>query len=227
MGKLSNKIANSLNDAIKDAAEVIIDDSGSVSSDVESLLNSGVEANKKRRNQKEKPTQNKAEQKTDDNSLFSALIPQEESSKEKEKYPKTYEEVCEHEIHQAHERNLPEPDFDFRTMFEKSDRKWFVRILEPLGEKELLHVKIRTVYPRMLIAVEEKTPLCHCIGYNMRNQIFDTEYEARNFFDTVKVSKKYYVEPIKKEYDYEEEDDDMSVSEEEYNKLMKEGDNNE
>lgn len=215
MAKLSDKI--NLSGAVAKAKTAT--SSESEENIVDSLLNSGVKANKKRREKKEKP-----EPIVEENSLFAELIPQENKEKEpKEKWPKTYEEMCEYELRNAHEKNYPEPDFDFRTMFEKGQMKWFVRVLEPLGEKELLHIKIRTVYPRMLIATEEKTPICHCIGYNMRDQVFDTEYEAQSFFDTIKVSKKYSVDPIKiKSYEYEDEDSDMSVSEEDYNELMKE-----
>lgn len=76
----------------------------------------------------------------------------------------------------------------------------------------------------MLIVVEEKA-YCHCVGYNMRDQIFNTEYQAQAYFDTVKVSKKYSTEPVKaKPYEYEDEDSDMSTSQEAYEELMKEED---
>lgn len=219
MAKLSDKI--NLSKAVQKAN--IATDSGQEENPVEELLNAGVKASRKRRSKKKEesaPTPT-----TEENSLFAELLPQETSEQsQEEKWPKTYDEMCEYELRKAKEKNLSEPDFDFRGTYAKGQKVWFVRILDPLGEKEMLHVSIRTVYPRMLIVVEEKA-YCHCVGYNMRDQIFNTEYQAQAYFDTVKVSKKYSTEPVKtKQYEYEDEDSNMSTSQEAYEELMKEED---
>lgn len=219
MAKLSDKI--NLSKAVQKAN--IATDSGQEENPVEELLNAGVKASRKRRSKKKE--ESVPAPVTEENSLFAELLPQETPEQPQgEKWPKTYDEMCEYELRKAQERNLPEPDFDFRGMYAKGQKVWFVRVLGPLGEKEMLHVTIRTVYPRMLIVVEQKA-YCHCVGYNMRDQIFDTEYHAQAYFDTVKVSKKYSTEPVRvKSYEYEDEDSDMSTSQEAYEELMKEED---
>ena len=223
MAKLSNKI--DLSKAVKNA-DVIVDTSGSVteSSPVDSLLNSGVKAHKERK-KKEKNQSSLEEKATEENSLFAELIPKEEKpdGKQEEKWPKSYEETCEYEIRHAHEAGLPEPDFDFRQTYTKGQRMWFVRILSALGEKEVIEVVLNTIYPRMIVAVQPKA-FCHCIGYNMRDQLFYNPKDAAQYCDSIEVTPKYKLErpTRRKGNDDYEEDDDMPSSQESLEELMHE-----
>lgn len=194
----------------------------------ESLLNSGVKAVKQRK-KKEIEVPKKVPKVPEEvpNSLFEELgvTEKKEPEEQGEKWPKTYEETCEYEIRHAHEMGYPEPDFDFRKIYHKGQHMWFVRVHEKLGEKEMIEVILNTIYPRMIVAVQPKA-FCHCIGYNMQEQLFDSKYEAQQYYDSVKVSNRYAEEGEKKrkkkqdnDDDYEDEDD-MPSSQESLEALM-------
>lgn len=223
MGKLSDKI--DLGDAVQEAISKM---NGAESDAVESLLDSGVKATKKR--SREKPVKDKFEPGTEDvpieeNSLFAELIPQEkqEDVPQEEKWPKTYEETCEYDLRRAHEMGYEDPDFDFRQEYVKGQHLWFVRVHVSLGIKELLEVVVQTVYPRTIIAVQPKA-FCHCIGYKMQHQIFRSQSEALAYYESVKVSTRYMDEKPKKkrkgEDDDEDADDEVDTSES-YEMMMK------
>ena len=131
---------------------------------------------------------------SESNSLFDSLAV---SGKEEEVRPKNHEEFCELEIKKAHEKDLPDPDFDFRNYYEKGQTVWYVRVQERLGEKETIKVFLRTIYPRTLIGSEEKS-CCHCIGYQERNQVFETPREAEAYSKSLVIAPKYTEEPKSK-----------------------------
>lgn len=219
MAKLSDKI--DLSSALKEAGIAVGSEEPQEETPVESLLNSGVKAHKERKKKQEKkaPETEAAEE----NSLFAELIPKEEKpdGKQEEKWPKTYEETCEYDLRRAHEKGWPDPDFDFRKIYSKGQRMWFVRILAALGEKEIIEVVLNTIYPRMIVAVQPKA-FCHCIGYSMQDQLFYNQKDAQQFYDTVQVSSRYKAErPMKRKDDDEyDEEDDMPSSTESLDALM-------
>lgn len=220
MAKLSDKI--DLSGALKQAG-IAVGFEPAQEDPVESLLESGVKAHKGRK-KKEKESQPSPEAKAaEENSLFAELIPKEPDGKQEEKWPKTYEETCEYDLRRAHERGYPDPDFDFRRMYAKGQRMWFVRILAPLGEKEIIEVILGTIYPRTIVAVQPKA-FCHCIGYNMRDQLFNTPREAQDYYDSVQVSSRYKTErPMKRQEDDDDYDEDgIQSSQESLDVLMNE-----
>ena len=191
MGKVSNKVSKGLGAAIAEA-QAKINGSSTEEQAVEALLNSGAEAQKKRkrRTKAEMEAARQAES-GESNSLFESLeIPEEESK------PKTHDEFCELEIRKAHDRCLPEPDFDFRAHYEKGTIIYFVRVLEALGEKEVKKLHLRTIYPRLMVGSQEKG-CCYCIGYNERDRVFLTPRDADAYFKTVNVTAKYTSEEPK------------------------------
>lgn len=193
MGKLSEKI--NLSDAVEKALkaqqpEVISDTSGSMNE-------SGTVTVIKGNDIKE-------------NSLFAEFLPQ-KKPEVKEKKPMNLEEFCEYELEQAKLMGKPEPDFDFRNEYFKGQKVYFVRIIESLGEKSVIELVLRTIYPRMMVGSEQKTG-CHCIGYNMRDQVFLTQKDAAAYYDSVQITPKY-VRSKKSDDDYEEEDDSASSQE--------------
>lgn len=99
--------------------------------------------------------------------------------------PETFEEFCERDIQRAHEKNLPEPDYDFRNEYVKGQRIYYVNMTTHfVNEKQLLNLTIRTIYPRMIVAVEEKS-MCHCIGYNQRHDIFVDYLAAKQRYEAI------------------------------------------
>lgn len=234
MAKLSDKI--DLSKAMQEAqAEFIIDSSGSMAepvNPVEALLNSGVKAHKERTKKQEyqKTSERKA---VEENSLFAELLPKEEekpAEQKGEKWPKTYEETCEYELRRAHQEGWEDPDFDFRKTYAKGQHLWYVRILSSLGEKEMFETIVQTVYPRTIILAQPKA-FCHCVGYKMRDQLFYTQMEAAQFFETVKVSSRYKTEhPMRRKDDDADDgydEDDEQSSQKSLEELMNGGDENE
>ena len=197
MGKISNKVSKGLSAAIQEAKSKMNENtSGDITAnDVEELLNSGVTAKKKRhrRTKAEMEAARKAESEAEDNSLFESLGLEEEklknkqSSKEKSEptHVRTTEEVCEEDLKKAHEKGYQDPDFDFRNMYEKGQIIYFIKILRGgINTKELKKLKVRTIYPRMLVCNEEKS-CCQCIGYEERDLIFDTPKAADMVYKTI------------------------------------------
>lgn len=200
MGKISNKVSKGLGAAIVEAQAKM---NGNVSDDVETLLNSGAEAQKKRkRRTKAEIEVDKQAEITEENSLFEALDlpddPNEEDNRPEweKRNARNHDEFCQWELEKAQLKGLPEPDFDFRNIYEKGDIVFYVRIIELLGEKEVKKVFLRTIYPRMMVGSEEKA-CCHCIGYNERDRIFRTPKEADDYCKAFKLSSKYASEETK------------------------------
>lgn len=190
MGKISDKVSNGLGTAIAEV-KAKLNENINEENATEELLNSGVKAQKKRKKEKE----------IDDNSLFKTFEPKEEPR------PKTHEEFCELQLKKAHERGLPDPDFDFRNHYEQGEIVYYVRYSELLGTKEIHKVYLRTIDPRMMVGSQEKS-YCHCIGYNQRNQVFRTPKEADSFYKSLKIEPKYGSEKPKKQKDYDEDEDE-------------------
>lgn len=190
MGKISSEVSKGLGAAIAEAQAKM---SGNVNeADTEALLNSGVEAQKKRKRRTKAEIE--ADKQSEENSLFEALdLPKEEDDDRAEwekRSAKNFDEFCEWELEKAKLKGLPEPDFDFRSVYEKGEVVFYVRIIEMLGEKDVKKVSLRTIYPRMLVGSEEKA-CCHCIGYNERDRVFKTLKEANAYCKSINVSSKY------------------------------------
>lgn len=160
MGKLSTKISKNLNTVVEEINN----------SNPEELLNSGVKAKNKR-----------TKINNEENSLFESLNVSNDS-------PKTYEEVCENDLNLAKEKQLPEPDFDYRNFYEKGDIIYYVQYHSTLNEKTIHKLYIRTIYPRMIVGTAEKG-YCHCINYNERNNLFKSLIDANNFSNSIELEK--------------------------------------
>jgi hypothetical protein len=220
MGKISNKVSGGLGATIAEAKAKINGDATPEKNTVEELLNSGAEAQKKRkRRTKAEMEAARQTENTEDNSLFEALETKEQTS---QLGPMTYEQTCEYDLQKAVEKGLENPDFDFRNYYEKGQTVWFVRILEALGVKRIHKLYLRTIYPRLIVGSEDKA-YCQCIGYNERDAIFLTSRDAQAYFDSIEITPKYESEQPKKrkrkymdegvEYTYDEEEEDNNEQE--------------
>jgi hypothetical protein len=196
MSKISTQVSGGLGAAIKEA-KAKINGSDNVS-DVETLLNSGAETQKKRKRRTK--AEMEAARNAENNSLFDNF----EIKEEKPEYkPLTHDEFCELELKKAHDENLENPDFDFRNFYEKGNIVWFVNYSEKLGEKTIHKLYLRTIYPRMMVGSQEKG-CCHCIGYKQKDQVFSTSKEADTYFQSLNIVPKYNEKPKRKK-DAEEE----------------------
>lgn len=233
MGKISNKVSGGLGEAIREAQAMMNDDTNQES--VNDLLNSGVEAKKKRKRrtkaEMEADRQKELESKSEDNSLFEAMGLTEEAEEDnrpewEKRNANNHDEFCEWELQKTQLKGLPDPDFDYRQTYSKGDIVYYVKVTESLGEKELLKLSLRTIYPRMLIGVLEKG-YCQCLGYNDQENIFVNYKDALDCFNAAKVSSKYgneYDESTgkkkRKRKNVSEEDLEESASDEYLDTLM-------
>ena len=195
MGKISKQVSKGLGAAIQEvkakiAGEENMQDNEQVESsfDVNDLLNAGVEAHNGRK-KKKKETDELGEEK---------VFAQRSSF--------TYEETCENDFKNAQEKGLPDPDFDFRNYYEQGETVYYVNYSEILGEKEVVKVYLRTIYPRMMVGSEEKAS-CHCIGYPQRDNIFRNSKDANDFCNSLDISPRYSVKEPKLEQEEVTSDD--------------------
>ena len=187
MGKISSQVSKGLGAAIQEVKNKISDDISP-----EELLNSGAETQKKRHRRTKAEIQAEKEAKaieSQNNSLFEALDINEESQEQEEKVEdnrpewekrsaKNNDEFCEWELEKAKLKGLENPEFDFRNFYEKGQTIYYIHILRGgINTKELKKLKIRTIYPRMMICNEEKA-CCQCICYNEKDLIFYTPRDA-------------------------------------------------
>ena len=84
-----------------------------------------------------------------------------------------------------------------RNFYEKGQIIYFIHILRGgINTKELKKLKIRTIYPRMMVCNEEKA-CCQCIGYNERDLIFDTPRDADVVYKTINLADEKELEKAK------------------------------
>lgn len=97
----------------------------------------------------------------------------------------TYEEICELELKEAHEKNKENPDFDYRNLYSKGDKIYYVLVIDDyVKRKELISLTVRTVYPRMIVGVQEGYQ-CQCIGYKQKDNIFINKVDADAYFESL------------------------------------------
>lgn len=193
MAKMSEKVSGGLGAAIQEVQAKINGEEIS-HPETEELLNSGVEAQKKRKRRTKAEMEAARQAEVEDNSLFDSFHLNEEPK------PKNHEEFCELELKKAVEKGLENPDFDFRNFYEQGETVYYVNYSEKLGEKEVVKVFLRTIYPRMMVGSEEKSS-CHCIGYQQRDNVFKDSRTANDFCNLLDISPRYTVKEPKLEED--------------------------
>ena len=89
---------------------------------------------------------------------------------------------------QSNKEQKPEkyPGFDFNNFYEKGQKIFYIRVIEKLGIKEFLELKIRTIYPKMMVACEPKKAT-HCIGPETQDMIFTDRYSAVEAYNSIKI----------------------------------------
>lgn len=78
------------------------------------------------------------------------------------------------------------PGFDFNDYYEKGQKIFYIRLIEKLGIKEFMELKIRTIYPKMIIACEEKS-CTQCIGPYAKDLIFTDRKTAVEVYDSIDI----------------------------------------
>ena len=83
------------------------------------------------------------------------------------------------------------PGFDFTTMYSKGQVIFYVKVNELIGEKELQELKLRTIYPKMLVGCLEKA-YTQCIGPDTADRIFTNRYDAVQCYDSINIKQRIY-----------------------------------
>lgn len=78
------------------------------------------------------------------------------------------------------------PGFDFNDYYTKGQVIFFVRVHEALGIKEILELKLRTIYPKTIIGSIEKGA-CQCIGPESKDMIFINRIDAVKAYNDINV----------------------------------------
>lgn len=99
------------------------------------------------------------------------------------------DEICEEQIQRAKDKNLPNPDFDFRNSYSKGQIIYYVETNELVGSKKMLELKISSVYPRAIIAYEDMG-MAHTIGIESEDYIFLDPREANTVYESTVVENK-------------------------------------
>lgn len=168
---------------------------GGISNAASELLNSGVKLHQHRidehesKQEESKPVDlisqliNEAEE----NDKHTTLIPSDPFKPTKEKLGRipTHEDFCNADIQRAHAENKPDPDFDFREDYFQGQKVYYIYRDLYSNQAYLMHLTVRTVYPRMIVLVEDKG-MCHCISYNNRDDIYTSYTTALDVINNLK-----------------------------------------
>lgn len=98
----------------------------------------------------------------------------------------TIDQIAEQEIAKAHEMGYPEPDFDFRKLYKKGDKIYYLHVISDMGVKEILALTVQSVFARCITAFEPKST-CSLIPYRQRNMIFTNRAEALEQYEKTDV----------------------------------------
>ena len=112
-----------------------------------------------------------------------------EMTKESVNSMKTMEQICEEQLEKAKRENYPQPDFDYRNDYFKGQSIYYIKVNELCGKKEIIELKISSVYPRLIIGYEDRG-MSHCIGFDESDMIFFTLSECEQVFKNLVVENK-------------------------------------
>lgn len=135
-------------------------------------------------NAEEKPKQKRGRKKKE--------IPQQEINKEMDPFEQAQQIIDESENIKKEIKNNQEqkpekyPGFNFNDYYEKGQKIFYIRIHEKLGVKELLELKLRTIYPKMLVGVIEKSHAV-CIGPETKDRIFMKRNDAVKAYNAINI----------------------------------------
>ena len=146
----------------------------------EELAEESKPKSKRKRKKKEQQTESKEDKETSpdledpfeqaEKIINESLEPKEDSNIEKPKEKKKQKY----------------PGFDFNDYYVVGQKIFYIRVLEKIGVKDLLELKIRTVYPDMIVACEKKG-FARCIGPETQDMIFLDRHSAEKAFDNIAI----------------------------------------
>lgn len=125
---------------------------------------------------------------------------------------------------QTVKKDIIDPDFDFNDFYEEGQKIYYVQVFERLGTINLLELKLRTIYPRFLVGVSNKSKQSTCIGYDTKDFIFEDRGQALELYNSIEIDTKKDVsieeelggvELIDEDEELTDEDSEVAVTKEE------------
>lgn len=101
------------------------------------------------------------------------------------------------------------PEFDFNDYYEKGQVIFYIKVNRVLGTKDFYSLKIRTIYPNMIVACEEGKAV-QCIGYDTKDMIFTSRTVARQEYDKIEIAPRFASSKLKLEEDETENEEDKN-----------------
>lgn len=86
------------------------------------------------------------------------------------------------------------PGFDFTQTYSKGQTIFYVRVNDIIGEKELLELKLRTIYPKTLIGCIEKS-YTQCIGPDTADRVFTNRNDALKCYNSIILKQRVFKTP--------------------------------
>jgi len=148
------------------------------------------EKKKRGRKKKEEPVEQQEQPPVTDEDPFAQAERMMKENETKEEVPKDVEN----------------PEFDFNDYYEKGQEIFYIKINKVLGTKDFYALKIRTIYPRMIVACEEGKAV-QCIGYDTKDKIFTSRSIARQEYNKIEISPRF-TPKLKLEEEVEEENEE-------------------
>lgn len=84
------------------------------------------------------------------------------------------------------------PGFDFNNYYTKGQTIYYVKLNNMTGDKEFLELKIRSIYPKFMVACTEKA-FAQCLGPDVQDYIFADRYTAVECYNNAKVEQRVYI----------------------------------
>lgn len=78
------------------------------------------------------------------------------------------------------------PGFDFNDSYVKGQTIFYVRVHEAIGVKDVLELKLRTIYPKMLVGSLDKGA-CYCIGPESSDMVFISRKDAVDAYNNINI----------------------------------------
>lgn len=96
----------------------------------------------------------------------------------------TSDDIANRQIINAKQKNLPDPEFDFRLVYNPKDVIFFVAAY-PYRPLSAIQLTIRTIYARSMVGVDQDGQ-CISIGYSDKDNVFSDYEQAKEYCNTQK-----------------------------------------
>lgn len=137
-------------------------------------------------------------------------VEQQEQSSTTEKSSAQVEQATEESESKEEQKPVKHPEFDFNDYYEKGQVIFYIKVNRILGTKDFYSLKIRTIYPNMIVACEEGKAV-QCIGYDTKDMIFTSRTIAKQEYDKIEIAPRFTPSKLKLEEDETENEENKDT----------------